>query len=425
MARNESQRKGFARHPTEKPDNKTLVKQNDAGSDARLEIHPGGGPKKRLLTYHVSVRDYSGQEPIQLEAWVDNAGNIVESYSSLQTTHCEAGAGLTFYQGFQNYFFKVAYWPAIGAYVLNDNCLRVGVYDMFGSTTNTYNISNGSTSFGNFTLGNRNSTNADTYWSTVQTNSFYYYILGRNWVDGNGGPRVYGSVDGLGTLISARNHYGVNYNNAFWDGQKINLGDGDGSLFRSFATLDIIGHEWTHGLTQFTAGLVYSGESGALNESFSDIFGAMTERYWYGENANTWLIGEASFTPAVAGDALRYFIRPTTDGSSRDHYSQRYVGTADNGGVHWNSGIQNNAFWLLSSGGCHRFAGCMTGGVGASAATQIFYRALRYYMISSDGFSWARQCTLWAAADLYGKFSTNWNRTREAWNRVGVPAIYD
>jgi Zn-dependent metalloprotease len=392
-------------------------------STAVLEIHPGNGPGQRLLTYHVSARDFSGAEPVIIEAWVDNNGRIVESYNNVQTA-CESGSGLTLYQGLASYF-KVAYWPAVNRYVLNDNCLRIGTYDMNNTTGSTYQSASFSKVFGNYTINDRNTTNADVHFSTVQTNSFLYWVLGRTWLNGTGGPRVYQSVDGAGPLISARNHYGSKYNNAFWDGTKINLGDGDGSRFGPLVSLDIVGHEWGHGLTQFTAGLIYKNESGALNESFSDIIGAMTERYWKGESANTWKIGESPFTPKIAGDALRYMNRPTLDGSSRDHYSQRYVGTADSGGVHWNSGIQNNAFYLLAKGGCHRLGTCMSGSIGAGAATQIFYRALRYYMIPTDNFSWARQCTLWAAADLYGKYSFNWYRTQQAWNVVGVPKVID
>jgi thermolysin len=117
--------------------------------------------------------------------------------------------------------------------------------------------------------------------------------------------------------------------------------------------------------------------------------------------------------------------RPTLDGQSRDHYSQRYIGTGDNGGVHINSGIQNNAFYLLAKGGCHRWAGCMSGSIGADAATQIYWRALRDKILPNDNFSWARQCTLWAAADLYGKYSYTWYRVQQSWNLVGVPKIID
>jgi len=412
---------------TQEPNKALIVNDNSASSSstAVLEIHPGTGPGKRVLTYHVTSRNMSGSEPIIMEAWVDNNGKIIESYNNVQHA-CQDGSGRTLYQGTASYF-NIAFWPAANQYVLNDNCMRIGTYDMYNTTETTYQASSFTTTFGDYAVADRNSSNADLHYSTLQTYSFMYWILGRDFIDGSGGPRVFSSVDGLGPLVSGRNHYGTKYNNAFWDPDKhyISLGDGDGSLFQSFATLDIIGHEWTHGLTQYVAGLNYVGESGAMNESISDIFGAMTERYWHGESTNTWKIGEDAFTPNIVGDAMRYMNRPTLDGSSRDHYSQRYVGTLDNGGVHWNSGISNNAFYLLANGGCHRFAGCMSGAIGANAATQIYWRALNYYMLPNDGFSSARQTTLWAAEDLYGKYSFNWYRTQEAWDLVGVPKIID
>ena len=429
--RGEVQRRGGRPKPAGAPDRSLLVADENRRSNATLEIHPGGGRGKRKLTYHVSAEDHSAEGPLQIEAWVDQDGEIVEAYNNIQTTHCQAGLGRTFYQGNQgsgwgSNYFNIAWWFTNGVYVLNDNCQRFGTFDMYGGTSATYQASVSDCcgpTFGNNTLANRNSTNADTLWSSIQSYSFMYWVLGRNFVDGAGGPRVYSSVDGNGPLVSARNHYGVNYNNAFWDGQKINLGDGDGTSFRSFATLDIVGHEWVHGLTQYTAGLIYSGESGALNEAFSDILGAMAERYWYGESTaatglNTWKIGELAYTPTNGtGDALRYMNAPWLGGQPW-HYSQRYTGTGDNGGVHINSGIANFAFYLLAKGGCGSV--CVTG-IGADAATQIFYRALRYYMIPTDGFYWARRTTQWAAWDLYGLGSPQYNATVAAWNAVGAP----
>jgi Zn-dependent metalloprotease len=191
-------------------------------------------------------------------------------------------------------------------------------------------------------------------------------------------------------------------------------------------SLGICGHEMQHGITERTANLTYSGESGALNESWSDVFGAMTERYARGENSNTWLIGEQSYTPGTSGDALRYMSNPHqarnggyTADDDPDHYSERYTGTGDNGGVHINSGIANKAFYLLAVGGTHHRGGSMTG-IGSAAAARIWYRALTSYMTSSTNFKGARTATLNAAAALYGSGGTNYNAVANAWALCGV-----
>jgi Zn-dependent metalloprotease len=398
-------------------------KADDAGLDhAFLEIHPGDGPGGRKLTFHTIVTDTSTNNPIQLHVWVgaqaDNAGQVLQSYNNIQTAAC---TGNTLYQG----RVSLNCAPAYGGYVLDDNSMRIGGFDMYQTTTSARHAFSGNTVFGNFSTGDRNTTNADTVWATIQTMGYFYYNHGRNYVDGNYGPKVYQSVDGLGPLLSARNHYGVRLNNAFWDSQWINIGDGDGSYSGPWATLDMVGHEWTHGVTQFVAGLVYQNESGALNESFSDIFGAMVERYWKGESSafgTTWQIMEQAYTPYISGDALRYMYRPTLDGMSKDYYPSRLTNpNFDNGGVHFNSGIQNNAFWLLSTGQCHRFNGCMGFGIGADAAKRIFYIALRDYILSNDGFYSARYKTQYVAGILYGFSSNQFVATVRAWDLVGVP----
>jgi Zn-dependent metalloprotease len=414
------------------PDKRIAVKEPTAhNDDAVLEIHPGAGRGNRKLAWHVSTRQNAVNGPVLMETWVDQDGNVLESYNNLQSG-IFAGMGQTLYQGDRG----ITIDAAGGGYVMNDNSLLIGVYDKFGGAT-TYQAFSSNTNFGNNFTSDRNSTNADTYSTTSQTLSFMYWVLGRDFVDGSRGPRYYNSVDGAHTLITARNHVGVNYNNAYWDpaDKTINLGDGDGASFSPLVSLDIVGHEWAHGLTQYTAGLVYRNEPGAINESFSDIMGAMTERYWRGEsgdaftsdcnlaaNCKTWKIGEESRTPGTAGDALRYMNEPWRKGDPW-HYSLRdYPDPCtpsifnDNCGVHTNSGISNFAFYSLSKG----WPGAVTG-IGASKATQIFYKALRDCMISSDGFRWTRLCTQWAASSLYGAGSVEATQTKAAWDFVGAP----
>ncbi len=229
------------------------------------------------------------------------------------------------------------------------------------------------------------------------------------------------SINNSGMTMTSSVHTGSNWNNAVWYQNQMFYGDGDGSTFTDFTLdFDIIGHELTHGVTQFTAGLVYQNESGALNESMSDIMGISAEAYKNGASVPNWALGGGAYTPGTSGDALRYMNNPTQDGSSKDYYPERYTGTQDNGGVHWNSGISNLAYVLLVQGGKHpRNKTTVTvPGIGLTKAEQIFYRALTTYMTSSTTFSAARTATANAAQDLYG--ATEKTAVETAWCAVGV-----
>jgi bacillolysin len=157
------------------------------------------------------------------------------------------------------------------------------------------------------------------------------------------------------------------------------------------------------------------------------VFGTLLERHVDPAGFN-WRIGEDCFTPDIPGDALRHMDDPhaAKDGGltvddDPDHYSERYRGPADNGGVHINAGIANKAFYLVSEGGSHHLGGIMTG-IGADKAGQVWYRAVTTYMTVLTRFAGARTATLNAAADLYGSSSTEWEAVCEAWSLVGVGA---
>jgi Zn-dependent metalloprotease len=167
------------------------------------------------------------------------------------------------------------------------------------------------------------------------------------------------SLDNKGMDIICNVHYGEKYNNAFWDGNQINLGDGDGNIFVDFSkSLDVIAHELGHGIVQYTANFEYHDQSGALNEHYADVFGSVVTQYAEKQTADTadWIIGDEIMGPELYGEALRSMAAPGTayDNSlikkdpQPDHMKDIYVGPNDNGGVHINSGIMNKAFYLAA-----------------------------------------------------------------------------
>lgn len=236
------------------------------------------------------------------------------------------------------------------------------------------------------------------------------------------------SFNNAGAQIRTTVHHRVAYNNAFWNGSQLVYGDGDGTTFTPLGNaLDVGAHELTHAVTTYSANLVYANESGALNEATSDIMASHVEAWKDGAvSADTWKVGEDIYTPGTAGDALRSMADPTASGDY-DYYPTRYTGSADNGGVHMNSGIANLAFKLMVTGGTHP-RGKTTVNVTALNATpmtsinmgaKIWYRALTVYMTSSTNFAAARTATANAATDLYGAAAAA--SVHLAWDAVGVP----
>ena len=368
------------------------------------------------LTYRVQLWREDGSEQTAMPVYFIDAhsGALLWNYDNLQTA-----TGSSLYSGSVtiNTYFKSP------TYYMEDITRKIGTFDFRNGTSSVYRF----TDTNNVWDSSSQRAGVDAHYGAAKVYDYYKNTHGRTGIDGNGGPGGYTSANGTTRLISSRVHYGSNYNNAFWNGTYMTYGDGNGSTFSPLVTLDICGHEMAHGVTERTAGLVYSGESGALNESWSDVFGAMVERSAQGQTGNTWKIGEQCYTPGNGtGDALRYMDNPHAASNSGytadddpDHYSERYTGTGDNGGVHINSGIANKAFYLLSVGGSHHRGGSMTG-IGADKAARIWYRALTSYMTSSTNFRGARTATLNAANALYGSGSTESNAVASAWTLCGV-----
>ncbi|HEX5753587.1 MAG TPA: M4 family metallopeptidase [Archangium sp.] len=232
------------------------------------------------------------------------------------------------------------------------------------------------------------------------------------------------SYNGTGAQLRSTVHYSSNYTNAFWNGTQMVYGDSDGVQSAPLGkSLDVTVHELTHAVTSSESNLTYSNESGALNEGLSDIFGAYCESWSRGwvVDAAVWMVGDDVWTPNTPGDALRYMANPTQDGSSKDYYPTRYTGTADNGGVHWNSGIANLAFKLLTTGGSHPrgVTSTVVTGIGIQKAGQIFYRANRDLFTASTTFAQAKTYTEQAATQL-GYSSADVASVSAAWQAVGV-----
>ena len=279
------------------------------------------------------------------------------------------------------------------------------------SDQRVYNMKNG-TSFSRATLGDSSDSDLLTSYNAVADVLDYFNTQhGRD------------SYNGSGAVVSSYGHYSRNYVNAYWDGSRLVFGDGDGYYANYLGVGDVVFHEFAHGVTDYTANLTYSNESGALNEATSDIFAAAAEAYTDGAtSADTWDIGEDCWIePGTT--ALRYMDSPSDDGASRDHYSNRYTGTADSGGVHYNSGIGNHFFYLLSEGGQHHTSSYRSGytvtGIGIEDAAAIWYAALTGYMTSSTNFSGARTATESACSDL-GYSSSVCDSVSYAWYEVGV-----
>ncbi|MEV7070486.1 M4 family metallopeptidase [Streptomyces sp. NPDC093990] len=258
----------------------------------------------------------------------------------------------------------------------------------------------------------------DAQYGTDVTWDYYKNVHGRNGIGG----------DGKGSYN--RVHYGSNYNNAFWDDSCfcMTYGDGDGTQMGPLVSLDVAGHEMSHGVTSKTAALTYSGESGGLNEATSDIFGTLVE-FYAGNSSDTgdYLIGEKIVRSGFGRDALRYMDKPSKDGKSADSWSSS-VGNLD---VHYSSGVANHFAYLLAEGSGAKTVngvsynsptsnGSTVTGIGRAKLGAIWYRALTVYMTSSTNYAGARTATLNAAKDLYGAGSAEYNAVAAAWSAVNV-----
>jgi Zn-dependent metalloprotease len=243
------------------------------------------------------------------------------------------------------------------------------------------------------------------------TYDFYSAVFSRN------------SVDNKGMRLDSSVHYNRRFNNAFWDGTQMVYGDGDGVIFSRFTQcIDVIGHELTHGVTQFTSALEYQSQSGALNEHFSDVMGSLVKQWKLKQTAaqGDWLIGKGLLAPGVKGIALRSMKAPGTaynDPNTLGHDPQpanmsHYVDTnQDNGGVHINSGIPNKAFYNVA---------IALGGNAWEKAGKIWYSAFTNKLGHTAQFADAANATYETAGELYGVGKAEQIAVGEGWKNVGI-----
>lgn len=390
------------------------IASNNLGLDPLYEFEP----TSKLVVYYDNQKtphyayfvhlNFLYPEPGNWYYFVDATnGNLINKYNKIDTvkppqtiTGTDAlGSGIGVL-GDEKTFHSLL---SSSQYYLQDNTRGNGIL--------TYDVKNRQRLPGTLWVDSDNVLNqvydhaaVDAHYYAGATFDYYKNIFGRNSFDNNG-AQIISSV-----------HYGRDYNNAFWNGSQIVFGDGDGTtMIELSGGLDVIAHELTHAVTEYTADLIYQYESGALNESISDVFGTAVEFY---DNRNPdWLLGEDIYTPSISGDAFRSMEDPTLFGDP-DHYSDLYTGTSDNGGVHTNSGIMNKAAFLVSEGGTHY--NVTVQGIGMDKMNSIYYRALTQYLTPSSNFSHMRASAVQAATDLYGANSAEVNSVNNAFDAVGV-----
>ncbi|MFC8436361.1 M4 family metallopeptidase [Streptomyces sp. NPDC057253] len=394
---------------------KAAGSEKTAADGARKVVWAGSGTP--VLAYETIVGGFQDDgTPNQLHVITDAAtGKKLFEYQGIENA---TGTGKSLYSGT----------------VSLETTLSGSTYQLTDGTRGshkTYNKSHGTSSSAGTLF-----TDADNVWGTgaasssttdqtaavdaaygaAETWDFYKSTFGRSGIKNNG------------VAAYSRVHYGNQYVNAFWDDSCfcMTYGDGEGNV-SPLTSLDVAGHEMSHGVTSNTAGLNYSGESGGLNEATSDIFGTGVE--FFANNASDkgdYLIGEKI---DINGDGtpLRYMDKPSKDGGSADSWSSS-VGNLD---VHYSSGVANHFFYLLSEGSGAKTIngvsynsptsnGSTVTGIGRDKALQIWYKALTTYFTSTTNYKAARTGTLSAASALYGSTSTEYKAVAAAWSAVNV-----
>jgi bacillolysin len=376
------------------------------------------------------------------EYFVDaRTGQVLLDYSDLQTQLPPIGRG----SGVNGDSKKMSVISGPGGFVTNDTARppSIRTYDMKGNPFRVDNVLNGFTTLNESDFAS----DSDNVWTdgavvdghvfSGLTYDYYFKRFGRRGLnDANLMMRTLVHPVRRADFALYGGLFPEMFTNAFYAGNGLMVygvglppgvtGSGRTWDFMSGA-LDIVAHEITHGVTQYTSGLIYRNESGALNESFSDIMGTGAEFFFQpagsGLLRGDYICGEDVVRAAVSPlNGIRSLANPSAYGHP-DHYSIRFLGTSDNGGVHTNSSISNHAFYLAIEGGTHRLSGVTVTGVGSANREQIekvFYRAFTHLLTPNSNFSIARSATIQAAQDLYGVGSAADRAVTQAWTAVGV-----
>ncbi len=371
-----------------------------------------------VLAYDVRVDALRADDtPSEMHVIVDaNSGSVLEAWDDIQTAPA-TGTGNTLHSGDVPLSTNSTF---LGYQLLDPTRGGNSTRDLRNRTSGSgRHFSDADNNYGDNTNADRATAGADAHYGVTLTWDYFKNVHGRNGI----------RDDGVGAL--SRVHYSTNYVNAFWSDSCfcMTYGDGNGSSIRPLTSIDVAGHEMTHGVTSATAGLIYSGESGGLNEATSDIFGAMVE--YYAANASDpgdYLIGEKLFVNGTS--VIRNMIRPSVDNVSADCWYPG-VGNID---VHYSSGIANHFFFLLAEGTTAGVpsptctgsntrvatgAGSLTG-IGRSKAEKIWFVALTQFMTTSTNYAAARVATVNAATQLYGAGSAEAVAVQAAWTAVQV-----
>ncbi len=393
----------------------------------------GDGPSRArnvvryALAYHVHTQLENGVgETKHTDFMIDaHTGGVLHQWNSLRTTDA-IGTANTQYSGVRqihtnlngsSYELKDIFRPMnISTYNLNHATSGTGT--LYTDADNTWGDGANYVEGSSTTAANGQTAGVDAHYGIEVTYDFYKNVMGRNGID-NANRATYSRV-----------HYSNSYDNAFWDDTCFCMTYGDGSSFTTLTCLDVAGHEMSHGVCAATANLTYSGESGGLNESDSDILGNMVELYSNSGNtlpssvSNTngcWLVGEQ-----LASSPLRYMYKPSKDGGSADYWYSG-VGNLD---VHYSSGPNNHMFFFLSQGattsGDYSSTYLPSGmtGIGPAKAAQIWYRALSVYLTSSSDYAAARNACISAAKDLYGAGGAEEAAVWNAYHGINVGAAW-